>query len=277
MLFASRTAAVRRFSSPSLTPRTCAKFSESCIRSSVKMAVSNFAPSSKRPSAAALPYSSAAAGRHKGFPIRLGQAAQKAGAGHRCARMRPCPAAVGRAQPRQRKAASGAVCWRQNCLAVFDAQNVVGGAQQSRRCRGAACRRPRPGRRRRSCRLQDFCVCTSFNFFTLQQPGRVQQRPRVGRLGPKSQCVTPEGGQQVHARGGELLRRGAGVGRGQGNDEIRPGSQRRAAPAPARAESARRRAAPRRCSCKQQCTGHLPPAPPQSGPRGRCGRGRIRR
>ena len=33
-----------------------------------------------------------------------------------------------------------------------------GGCAAKSLCRGAGCRRPRPGRRRRSCRLQDFCV-----------------------------------------------------------------------------------------------------------------------
>ena len=36
--------------------------------------------------------------------------------------------------------------------------------------------------------------------------------------------------EQVHARGGELLRRGAGVGRGQGYHKVSPGIQRRAHP-----------------------------------------------
>ena len=138
--------------------------------------------------------------------------------------MLPCPAAVGRAQPRQRKRREGRVL-RQNCLAVFDAQNVVGGAQQSP-CAGAqgvGGLGSGGGVGHAGCKIFAYHIV---NFFTLQQPGRVQQRPRVGRLGPKSQCVTPEGGQQIHSRGGELLRRGAGVGRGQGNDDIRPGSQR---------------------------------------------------
>ena len=113
----------------------------------------------------------------------------------------------------------------QDRLAVLDAQNVVGRAQQAA---GAGVQRvgsrgPGGGIGHAGGKI---LADAGVQFLPVQQAGRVQQSRRVGGLCTEGQRITAKRGQQVHTRGGELLRRGAGVGRGQGNDDIRPGSQR---------------------------------------------------
>ena len=142
--------------------------------------------------------------------------------------MRPCPAAVRRAKPRQCQRRQGRVPV-QDCLAVLDAQNVVRRAQQAA---GAGVQRvgsrgPGGGIGHAGGKI---LADAGVQFLPVQQAGRVQQSRRVGSLCTESQRITAKRGQQVHARGSELLRRGAGVGRGQGYHKVSPGIQRRAYP-----------------------------------------------
>ena len=117
----------------------------------------------------------------------------------------------------------------QERLAVLDAQNVVGRAQQAA---GAGVQRvgsrgPGGGIGHASGKI---LADAGVQFLPVQQAGRVQQSRRVGGLRTEGQRITAKRGQQVHTRGGELLRRGAGVGRGQGYHKVSPGIQRRAHP-----------------------------------------------
>ena len=142
--------------------------------------------------------------------------------------MRPCPAAVRRAKPRQCQRLQSRVPV-QDCLAILDAQNVVGRAQQAA---GAGVQRvgsrgPGGGIGHADGKI---LADAGVQFLPVQQAGRVQQSRRVGGLCTEGQRITAKRGQQVHARGGELLRRGAGVGRGQGYHKVSPGIQRRAYP-----------------------------------------------
>ena len=148
-----------------------------------------------------------------------------AGTGDGVALPLPCvAAAVGRPQTGQCQRPQRAVLV-QNCPAILDAQNVVGGAQQLTRTGPKRLRRGgagggkglpfgqrRPQRFVQSAPAQKTCG--------FQQPGR------IGSLSAEGQRVTAQRGEQPHPRRRKLLRRGAGVGRGQRNDHVRPRLQR---------------------------------------------------
>ena len=167
-------------------------------------------------------------GGHKGGPFRQGQAAQVAGAGHRRTPMLPCPAAVGRPQPGQRKGRQRCAL-RQNRLAVFDTQNVVRRAQQRPHAGAQGLGSIGPG---------GGIGHTGRKFFTdqrvylaaQQQLRGVQQCGGIGGFRTEGQRIAAQRRQQMHPCRGELLRRGAGVGRGQRNDDVGPCAQRGAHP-----------------------------------------------
>ena len=112
-------------------------------------------------------------------------------------------------------------------LAVLDAQNVVGRAQQRAKARFQRFGRRGAGGGVRHAGGQ-VLAHQRLQRLALQHAGRMQQLRGVRRFGPKGQRVAPQRRQQGDAGGGELFGRGAGVGRGQRHDKVRPGCQRRA-------------------------------------------------
>ena len=142
--------------------------------------------------------------------------------------MFPCPAAVGRPQPGQRKGRQRSAL-RQDRLAVFDTQNVVRRAQQRPHAGTQGLGSIGPG---------GGIGHTGRKFFTdqrvylaaQQQLRGVQQCGGIGCFRTEGQRIAAQRRQQMHPRRGELLRRGAGVGCGQRNDDVGPCAQRSAHP-----------------------------------------------
>ena len=98
-----------------------------------------------------------------------------------------------RAKPRQRQRRQGCVPV-QDSLAILDAQNVVGRAQQAA---GAGVQRV--GSRGPGCGIGHaggkILADAGVQFLPVQQAGRVQQSRRVGSLCTESQRITAKRGQ----------------------------------------------------------------------------------
>ena len=142
-------------------------------------------------------------GRYKGFPIRLGQAAQKLAL---AIGVPACSPPCCRMAAPSRGSAKGGVCAAPKLPCSIRCLKCCWGAQQSP-CAGAqgvGGLGPGGGVGHAGCKILRITSSISSHCSSLAASNSA---PASGVSAPKSQCVTPEGGQQIHSRGGELLRR----------------------------------------------------------------------
>ena len=137
--------------------------------------------------------------------------------------MFPGCTSMGRPPAGQRQRAKGRLLG-QNGFAIFNAQDVVGGAQQVAHTGCQVFCRFGPGDGVGHAQAQ-FFTNQRLYFLPQQDFCRRQQPFGIRALCPESQSITPQGSQQRHPRRRKLLRRGTGIGRRQRYHQIRPGHQ----------------------------------------------------